>query len=485
MPVSGAFVLPLTLGTLALALLALGLLCPTLLPVGSANAAEQSPDRQPCRAGWVALTFDDGPDAEVTRRLVRILLRARVPATFFMVGERVAQAPQAARLVSRSGFQVANHSYRHTNMTTQSSAQIVRTLSATQRELRRAGADPTTLMRPPYGAINPRVARAIRRAGYQPVLWNSDSWDWSGGSPETIARRVLGSMESSTNIVLQHDGILNSPNSVAAVPRIVRRARARGYCFTELDNRGQLLVPTPSVEMRTFAGREGQSAAVELTLTHPTPYDTSVGLMTQDLPARDLPSIPDLFVAPAPVGGAVGGGDYTPHDETVLFPAGTTRRVVRVALTPDEIDEPDEKFLVHLTAASGLRVPASTATVGITDTRKPPAVAVYPTTVREPDRGNAEALIRISLGRLSGNPVRMTLLLEPRTAVSADVRATRVSVTIPAGELSTDVVVPVRADRQHESDERMLVRLVDVENAWVFRDRTTLLIHEALGDRSR
>lgn len=466
-------------------LLSLWLLPVGLLPVSPATAAEQSPDRRPCRAGWVALTFDDGPDAQVTRRLVQLLLRARVPATFFMVGERVAQTPSTARLVSRSGFQIANHSYRHANMTTQSSAQIVGTLRATQRELRRAGADPTTLMRPPYGAIDQRVAQAIRRAGYQPVLWDADSWDWSGGNAETIARRVLESMESRTNIVLQHDGILNSANSVAAVPRIVRRARARGYCFAELDDRGRLVVPTPSLTMRTFAGREGQSAVVELRLSHATPYESSVDLTTVTQPARDLPNIPDLLVAPLRLGAAIGGVDYVPRTELVRFPSGTTKQVVRLAVTPDEIDEPDEKFLVSLSAPTGLRIQARTATVGIADTRKPPAIAVDPAVVREPARGTVDASIRIRLGRISGASVRLTLLLEPRTADFTDVRATRMSVTIPPGELAANVEVPVRADRQGESDEQMLIRIVDVENAWVFRDRATLLIREAFSDRSR
>ena len=457
----------------------------SLLAAVAASGAEGNPDdRRPCRAGWVALTFDDGPDARVTRRLVRILVRARVPATFFMVGERVARAPRAARLVSRQGFQIANHSYRHANMTTQSSAQIVRTLRATQRELRRAGADPTTLMRPPYGAIDRRVARAIRRAGYEPVLWNSDSWDWSGGSPETIARRVLGSMMSRTNIVLQHDGILNSPNSVAAVPRIVHRARAQGYCFTELDDRGRLVMPTPSLTMRTFDGREGQSAAVELRLSHPAPYETSVHLETADAPARRLSNIPDLLVAPLPVGAALGGVDYLPHDAVVRFPAGTTRQLVSLALTPDEIDEPDEEFLVSLSSPTGLTIQSGTGSVGISDTRKPPAVAVDPTRVREPARGTVDASIRIRLGRRSASAVHLTLLLEPRTAGYRDVRKTRVSVTIAAGELATTVDVPVRADRQQEPDELMEVRIVEVENAWVFRDSASLLIREALSDRS-
>ena len=77
-----------------------------------------------CPSGYVALTFDDGPSAENTPRLVRILKRVHAPATFFMVGQQVAAAPAAARLVGKSGFQVGNHSYRHQNMTTQTRAQI-------------------------------------------------------------------------------------------------------------------------------------------------------------------------------------------------------------------------------------------------------------------------------------------------------------------------------------------------------------------------
>ena len=315
------------------------LLASTVLVPSPAGAAPADPAAKPrkCRAGWVALTFDDGPSASVTPRLVRILLRKGVPATFFMVGERVASAPDTAKLVARNGFRVANHSYGHRNMTGQSRAGIERTLRTTQREIRRAGIKkPSRLMRPPYGAINRRVARAIRRTHFVPVLWNIDSLDWAGGGPATIARRVLRGLGRGTNIVLQHDGILNSPNSVAAVPRIVRGARHRGFCFTELDAKGRLVVPKPKVTLRSFEGREGLESTVGIRLSHPMPYATSVYLSTQDLPADGVDTA------------ATGGIDYEQRFERVEFAAGQTLKTVHFDVTPDEVAEPDESFLVNL-----------------------------------------------------------------------------------------------------------------------------------------
>src|SRR5688500_11157617 len=134
----------------------------------------------PCRSGFVSLTFDDGP-AQPTPRLLRILREAHVPATFFMVGQRVAISPRVARQVERAGFLVANHSWAHADMRTQSSAQVAATLRATDAALRRAGTHPTPLMRPPYGALDGAARDGIRAAGLVPVLWTIDSRDRASG----------------------------------------------------------------------------------------------------------------------------------------------------------------------------------------------------------------------------------------------------------------------------------------------------------------
>jgi len=207
----------------------------------AARALARSKPGRPCRSGAIALTFDDGPSPVLTSRLVRILLREDVPATFFMVGSKVRRSPQTARLVESSGFTIGNHTFSHRELTRLSGVQVRRQVLKAGAELRRAGIATGPLMRPPYGAINGRVRREIRKTGLVPVLWTADSMDWSGGSALRIAHRILTQLRPyRENVVLQHDGVGNSAASIAAVPIVIHAARARGYCFTDLAPDGGL-----------------------------------------------------------------------------------------------------------------------------------------------------------------------------------------------------------------------------------------------------
>jgi peptidoglycan/xylan/chitin deacetylase (PgdA/CDA1 family) len=224
---------------------------PSTVPPGAASVARPAPalaaSTPPCTKGLVALTFDDGPARGLTAELVRILLDRHVPATFFMVGSRVHTAPRAARLVARSGFTIANHTWSHPHLTRLSDHDVRSEIRRTAHELRRNDIHPSTLMRPPYGDVNSRVRNDLRVLGLVPVLWTVDSNDWRGGSTRQIADSILRQLRPHrTNIVLQHDGVRNSPASVAAVPRVVRVARHRGYCFVALGPHGHPRLPSPA-----------------------------------------------------------------------------------------------------------------------------------------------------------------------------------------------------------------------------------------------
>jgi peptidoglycan-N-acetylglucosamine deacetylase len=210
------------------------------VPAGASDVAAVTPDG-PCAAGLIALTFDDGPARGLTVRLVRILKRRHVPATFFMVGSRARTAPRAARVVARAGFPVGNHTWSHPKLTQLSDLRVRDELRRTTSRLRRLGIPPTPLMRPPYGDINARVRADVRDLGLVPVLWDIDSRDYRGGSADRIARTILLRLRPhQSNIVLQHDGVRNSPASVRAVPTVIRVARHRGYCFTTLGPDGRM-----------------------------------------------------------------------------------------------------------------------------------------------------------------------------------------------------------------------------------------------------
>lgn len=291
--------------------------------VGAAAAAP----KKPCPSGLIALTFDDGPSPTQTPRLVKILREKRVPATFFMVGQRVRGAPAVARLVQDRGFGIANHTWAHPLLTRVSDRAVRDQLQATVKEMRRHGVRPGPLMRPPYGGMDARVRRDILGTRMVPVLWSVDSRDWAGGSARQIADRILSQLRPhGQNVVLQHDGVSNSPNSISAVPLVVTEARRRGYCFTALDDRGRKVFPVP--KLRTVPSTRDAAPAPQTSRGRPA-YVGSVlmaggaaleGVYLPVLPLGERVGfrlgavrLPESAKTPAPLG-APAPGSTTPAD---------------------------------------------------------------------------------------------------------------------------------------------------------------------------
>jgi peptidoglycan/xylan/chitin deacetylase (PgdA/CDA1 family) len=304
------------------------------------GAPTGGPAVTPCSAGLVALTFDDGPARGLTPRLVALLRQYDVPATFFMVGSRVHTAPRAARLVARAGFTIGNHTWSHTRLTRLPDRKVRSEMRRTTRELRAAGIRPSTLARPPYGDVDARVRRDLSSLGLVPVLWNVDSGDWRGGTTRQIVRSILRQLRPHrSNIVLQHDGVRNSPASVAAVPMVIRAARRRGYCFAGLDRWGVPTPPVPVVRAEVVGGSEAgpTPARVLLSLSAPTSRPVSVRVSARS-------------------GTAIAGEDFVAPLLRVSFPVGTTRAWVEVPVVDDATYEPVEDFHVVLDSPLGVVV---------------------------------------------------------------------------------------------------------------------------------
>lgn len=296
-----------------------------LIVLASATPVIPAVERQRC-AGRIALTFDDGPSAAATNDLIDVLVARNVPATFFVVGQRVADNGRVLRRMERAGFLIANHSWAHEQLTAHSRRQVLRSLRSTDRALRRVGVHPTGLMRPPYGAIDRRTRAAIREAGLRPVLWTIDSEDWISGGPAQIARRILGSLRRGDNIVLQHDGLNRSALSVRAVSAVVRTARRRGFCFVALDEAGRAGFPSPRISVVGHDGTAGRPARVELRLDRSAARPIPVVLVTRSGTASSGPALRQRVVIPA-----------GRRSLTVPIPAaGTdgTAAAVRLVVTP-------------------------------------------------------------------------------------------------------------------------------------------------------
>jgi peptidoglycan-N-acetylglucosamine deacetylase len=173
---------------------------------------------------YVALTFDDGPSS-YTLRVLRLLRRAHVRATFFVVGSRAAARPDLVRAEARRGV-VGNHTWTHPRLARLDRRDVVQQLLRTQATIVRAtGGVRPLLFRPPYGVGTPAEAAAAHALRLVDVRWSVDSFDSRrGATPASVVRNVTAALHPGA-IVLLHEIF---PWTVAALPRILRAVRQRG-----------------------------------------------------------------------------------------------------------------------------------------------------------------------------------------------------------------------------------------------------------------
>ncbi len=169
----------------------------------------------------VALTFDDGPSLKQTPAILATLDRLGAKATFFEEGRHVAGREALMEEILAGGDEIGNHTFHHPTYPGYGE------LASTQRAIRAATGFTPCHFRPPYGLTNATVDSAARRAHLETILWDVDSYDDHHPGVGAIRSRTL-SLVQPGSIVLMHDGGRH-PQTVKALPGIVRNLRSRGY----------------------------------------------------------------------------------------------------------------------------------------------------------------------------------------------------------------------------------------------------------------
>ncbi len=195
----------------------------------------------------IALTFDDGPDATWTPRILSILEQKKAPATFFQIGENALEHPEIVRRIVADGYEIGNHSYTHPNMAEVSPLGTMLELNATQRLIEAYTGRSIRLFRAPYfGDAEPTTddelgpAMLAQESGYTIVGLHVDPGDWQTPGTQAIVERTLTQVHAATsersgNIILLHDGGGTRAQTVAALPQIIDRLRAQGYQFVTVS----------------------------------------------------------------------------------------------------------------------------------------------------------------------------------------------------------------------------------------------------------
>jgi peptidoglycan/xylan/chitin deacetylase (PgdA/CDA1 family) len=186
----------------------------------------------------LALTYDDGPNDPHTLRLLEVLARYSVRATFFLIGHHVHQRPEIARSIVQAGHSVGNHTFTHPLLTLKSENEIRLELSRCSAALEDATGQATNLFRPPFGGRRPAVLRIARELGLDPIMWNITGYDWNSPPAATIERTVSKSIRGG-NVILLHDGghkqlSADRSQTVLATDRLLARYKSEGYEFTTI-----------------------------------------------------------------------------------------------------------------------------------------------------------------------------------------------------------------------------------------------------------
>jgi|SRR6516162_2551981 peptidoglycan/xylan/chitin deacetylase (PgdA/CDA1 family) len=191
---------------------------------------------------YVALTFDDGPSAKLTPKLLDLLAAHHIKVTFFLIGENAAQYPEIVAREEREGHEVANHSWSHPNFAKMSDDGVRTQLRKTDDAIRGASGNRPTLMRPPYGSITVRQKKWVNQEfGYKIVLWDVDPLDWRRPGPSVVCSRIVKNTRAGS-IVLTHD---IHPGTIEAMPCVLEQLEAKGFKFVTVSELIALETPLP------------------------------------------------------------------------------------------------------------------------------------------------------------------------------------------------------------------------------------------------
>ena len=193
--------------------------------------AEQTEEIRP----RIALTFDDGPSAAYTGKLLEGLRERGVQATFFLIGENIEKEDNAllVRQMAREGHLIGNHTYHHVQLTKIKEEEAIKELEKTNQLIEKITGNPVEYVRPPYGELPGKLSEKISMI---PVMWTVDPLDWSVKDTEKIVSKVV-TQTKENDMILLHDCY---ETSVEAALQIIDRLQEKGFEFVTAD---RLLLP--------------------------------------------------------------------------------------------------------------------------------------------------------------------------------------------------------------------------------------------------
>lgn len=187
----------------------------------------------------IALTYDDGPNDPHTFRLLEVLAKHNVYATFFLIGRYVRARGDIAREVANAGHVIGNHTFTHPLLTLKSAAEVRKELTDCRSALHDAIGKHSNLFRPPFGGRRPAVLRVARELSLEPIMWNVTGYDWNA-PPAAVIEQKCAKQIRGGDVILLHDGGhkqmgADRSQSVIATDHMITRYKSEGYEFVTVE----------------------------------------------------------------------------------------------------------------------------------------------------------------------------------------------------------------------------------------------------------
>lgn len=182
----------------------------------------------------VYLTFDDGPIPEVTPKVLAILVKYNVKATFFMVGENIDKHPEVFGQVLKAGHSIGNHTYNHMKGWKFSTAEYIANVQKWEEAVKRnyphgCLAPVLNLFRPPYGRTWLWQRRAVQKMGYTIYLWDVLTRDYNKSrTPEAMLAQIKRETRPGS-IINFHDSVKSNERMLAVLPQAIEWLQKEGY----------------------------------------------------------------------------------------------------------------------------------------------------------------------------------------------------------------------------------------------------------------
>ena len=176
----------------------------------------------------VYLTFDDGPCSNTTKKILEILRRQKVKATFFCVGDNITSQPELFAQIKAEGHQIGNHTMHHSKGFYTNTNDYLNEIDEC------AALVGNNLFRPPHGLITPRQNAMLKNKGYKIIQWDVITYDWDNNHTTKDILNIIKRYTRNGSIIVMHDSEKAAPRILEVLEDIIIELKQEGYKLATL-----------------------------------------------------------------------------------------------------------------------------------------------------------------------------------------------------------------------------------------------------------